>query len=335
MPSGISACPINVSGMKENRMMPDSNMNRSFLKKVIRDEFGIDIASFTPVPKAEAVRAYSIESANGNRFFLKLYLNDTIPNSAFRFAHDLSYKVGISNVVHPIRAKSGQLRIPTGESYLALFNLVAGKTAEEIKFNDGQLEKLGELLAKIHQSKKIIGEYVVKENFEISFEAKFFAVFGEIDKLSQDSPEYRKKVRLFLDPHREKFMEELATLRELQNKVRRMDLEFVNCHGEPSPGNVLSSDNNEVYLLDWDEPIFAPKEKDLLFFKDNIEPVMRGYRRCSENTIVNGDLIEFYGHMWNLGEIADYGSRILFENNSDLQNQTWLDNWKGGWDFAF
>jgi len=143
------------------------------------------------------------------------------------------------------------------------------------------------------------------------------AVFREMGRLNDDSTEYQRKIRFFLEPHREKFMQELTRLKELQREVRKMDLEFVNCHGEPSPGNVLSSDNNEVYLLDWDDPIFAPKEKDLLFFKDNIELVMRGYRRFSEDTSGNRDVVEFYGHMWNLGEIADYGGRILFENNSE------------------
>ncbi len=130
-------------------------------------------------------------------------------------------------------------------------------------------------------------------------------------------------------------MQELETLEKLQRRVRTKNLEFVNCHGEPSPGNILSSSNGEVHLLDWDEPIFAPKEKDLLFFKDNAEPVMKGYRLFSGDYIIDQDVIEFYGHKWNLGQIAYYGSKILFENHSDEQNQIWLDNLKGGWDFTF
>src|SRR6266568_7908218 len=316
-------------------MPTESEIDKLLLKRVIQQEFGIDISSITLVPKVKAARGYLLEGLDHERFFLKTYTNDNVPDSAFRFAHDLFYKVGITNVVHPVTAKSGQLRIRTGESYFALFRLIAGKTAEESRFNGSQLERLGELLAKIHQSKKVLGEYSVKENFEISFEDKFLAVFREMGKLNDDSTEYQRKIRSFLEPHREKFMQELARLKELQREVRKMDLEFVNCHGEPSPGNIVSSDNSEVYLLDWDDPIFAPKEKDLLFFKDNIEPVMRGYRRFSEDPSVNRDVVEFYGHMWNLGEIADYGGRILFKNNGDLQNQTWLDNLKGGWDFVF
>src|SRR5437899_3851705 len=316
-------------------MPTESEIDNSLLKRVIEEEFGIGISSMTLVRKVEAARGYLIEGLDHKRFFLKIYANDNIPDSAFRFAYDLFYKVGIANVAHPVTAKSGQLRIRTGESYIALFRLIAGRTAEESRFNDSQLERLGELLAKIHQSKKVLGEYSVKENFEISFEDKFLAVFREMGKLNDDSTEYQRKIRSFLEPHREKFMQELARLKELQREVRKMDLEFVNCHGEPSPGNIVSSDNSEVYLLDWDDPIFAPKEKDLLFFKDNFEPVMKGYSAFSGDTVIDQDVLEFYGHMWNLGEIAYYGSKLLFENHSDEQNQIWLDNLKGGWDFTF
>jgi hypothetical protein len=62
---------------------------------------------------------------------------------------------------------------------------------------------------------------------------------------------------------------------------------------------------------------------------------MKGYSLFSKNTNIDEDVMEFYGHLWNLGEIVDYGSKILFENHSDAQNQIWLDNLKGGWDFTF
>src|SRR5207302_5220648 len=91
----------------------------------------------------------------------------------------------------------------------------------------------------------------------------------------------------------------------------------------------------DIHLLDWDDPIFAPKEKDLLFFNENIEPVMKGYSVFSNDNIIDQDVLEFYGHMWNLGEIADYSGKLLFENHTDEQNQMWLDNLKGGWDFTF
>ena len=316
-------------------MLTESRINKSLLKVVLQEKFGISVTNFTLVPRWEAVRAYVVEGSNQEKFFLKIYADNHVPDSAFRFANDLFTKAGVRNVAHPITTGKGQIRIQIGHFHIALFSLISGKTAEEQKLTDGQLERLGQLLAETHQSKTIIGEYSVRENFEIPFKDRIVAVFNEMSKITGNSTKYKNKLKSFLEPHRKKFMEELGTLGELQRKVRRKNLEFVNCHGEPSPGNVMSSNTGEVYLLDWDQPIFAPKEKDLLFFKDNIEPVMKGYSLFSKDNDIDGDVMEFYGHLWNLGEIADYGNKILFQNYSDAQNQIWLDSLKGGWDFTF
>ena len=315
-------------------MLTESRIDRSLLKTVIQEKFGLSVVNFTLVPRWEAVRAFIVEGSNHEKFFLKMYVDDGVPDSAFRFAYDLFAKAGIRNIAHPIPTSNGQIHIQIAGFHIALFNLISGKTAEEQKLTDGQLERLGQLLARTHQSKTVIGEYSVRENFEIPFKDRIVAVFNEMSRITGNSTKYKDKLKSFLEPHRKKFMEELETLGGLQRKVRRKNLEFVNCHGEPSPGNVMSS-NGEVYLLDWDDPIFAPKDKDLLFFKDNIGPVMRGYRLFSKDSIIDQDLIEFYGHKWNLGEIVDYSSKILFENHSDAQNKIWLDNLKGGWDFTF
>ena len=316
-------------------MLTESNIDKSLLKDVIQQKFGITVVNFALVPKWEAARGYIIESSDHKSFFLKIYWDDKIPDSAFKFADDLFGRAGIVNIAHPIPTSHGQMRIQVRDFQIALFDWISGKTAQDHKLTDRQLERLGELLAKIHQSKTVIGEYPVRENFAIPFRDRFLAIFDTLSKIVGKSTKYRTRVKLFLEPHRQKFMRELETLEKLQRKVEARRLEFVNCHGEPSPGNVLSSDNDEVHLLDWDDPIFAPKEKDLLFFKGNEEPVMKGYSAFSKDTIIDRDALEFYGHMWNLGEIADYGGKLLFENHSDEQNQTWLDNLKGGWDFTF
>jgi len=305
------------------------------LNDVIREKFGIRVVSFTLVPKWEAARGYIVESSNHKSFFLKIYWDDKIPDSAFRFADDLFARAGIVNIAHPIPTSHGQMRIHIRGFQIALFDWISGRTAEEHKLADTQSERLGELLAKIHQTKTIIGDYSVRETFAIPFKNRFLAIFDSMSKITNKSTKYRTRLKLFLGPHRQEFMRELETLERLQRKVKTLNLEFVNCHGEPSPGNILSSDNGEVHLLDWDDPICAPKEKDLLFFKDNFEPVMKGYSAFSGDTVIDQDVLEFYGHMWNLGEIAYYGSKLLFENHSDEQNQIWLDNLKGGWDFTF
>ncbi|MGH7250149.1 MAG: phosphotransferase family protein, partial [Minisyncoccia bacterium] len=41
--------------------------------------------------------------------------------------------------------------------------------------------------------------------------------------------------------------------------------EHVLCHTDIHMGNLLLSSDQRVYIVDWDQPIFAPKERDLMF----------------------------------------------------------------------
>ena len=52
---------------------------------------------------------------------------------------------------------------------------------------------------------------------------------------------------------------------ELALELQSKHLEFVLCHTDIHGGNILISDNNELYIVDWDDPILAPKERDLMF----------------------------------------------------------------------
>src|SRR5207247_10933814 len=102
-------------------MPTESEIDKSLLKRVIEEEFGIGISSMTLVPKVRAARGYLIEGLDHERFFLKIFTDDNIPDSAFRFAHDLFYKVGIANVLHPVTARYGDMRVRSDDSYFLIF----------------------------------------------------------------------------------------------------------------------------------------------------------------------------------------------------------------------
>src|SRR2546422_4255373 len=129
-------------------MLTESNVDKPLLKDVIQEKFGINVVNFTLVPKWNAARGYIIESSNHKSFFLKIYWDDKIPDSAFRFADDLFAEAGIVNIAHPIPTSHGQMRIHIRDFQIALFDWTSGKTAQEHKLTDTQLERLGELFAK-------------------------------------------------------------------------------------------------------------------------------------------------------------------------------------------
>jgi spectinomycin phosphotransferase len=50
------------------------------------------------------------------------------------------------------------------------------------------------------------------------------------------------------------------------------------CHADLHPGNILRTSTNDVFIIDWDDVMLAPKERDFLFVNtDSAAPFFQGY----------------------------------------------------------
>jgi len=139
------------------------------------------------------------------------------------------------------------------------------------------------------------------------------------DLLSNDS-KYKKKVaELFID-NNEKILKQLQKLEDLGSKLRNSPIDFVICHGEPHRWNTMVNEKGEVFLIDWDDSIFAPKEKDLIMIKN--EPVkLAGYKSVIGDFKLKQDVLHYYNLEWNISEIDAWSSQILYDNTNDIQNK--------------
>ena len=51
----------------------------------------------------------------------------------------------------------------------------------------------------------------------------------------------------------------------LAESLKAQPQEFIVCHSDVHAGNILIGANDALYIVDWDNPILAPKERDLMF----------------------------------------------------------------------
>jgi spectinomycin phosphotransferase len=51
---------------------------------------------------------------------------------------------------------------------------------------------------------------------------------------------------------------------ELAEDLKVRGLEFVLCHSDIHPGNLHLAAEESLYIVDWDNPIYAPRERDLM-----------------------------------------------------------------------
>jgi spectinomycin phosphotransferase len=65
---------------------------------------------------------------------------------------------------------------------------------------------------------------------------------------------------------------------QIGSKLQLKPLELVLCHTDIHGGNILISDTGELYIVDWDAPILAPKERDLMFIGGGIDEIWKTKR---------------------------------------------------------
>ena len=60
---------------------------------------------------------------------------------------------------------------------------------------------------------------------------------------------------------------------QLAEKLQHDSPQFVLCHSDIHGGNVLIDQHNFIYIVDWDAPMMAPKERDLMFIGGGVANV--------------------------------------------------------------
>jgi spectinomycin phosphotransferase len=59
-------------------------------------------------------------------------------------------------------------------------------------------------------------------------------------------------------------------LETLGSVLQRRTLPYVVCHADLHPANLLRDPHGHVWVIDWDEVMFAPKERDFLFVQTSL-----------------------------------------------------------------
>jgi spectinomycin phosphotransferase len=231
----------------------------------LHDTFGLRVAHIAFLPLGWVNNAvYRVTADSGTAYFLKLRRGnfDEIAVAVPAFLH----AQGIRQVMAPITTTTQDLWVHAHGFDWILYPFFDGETGFEAALSKTQWIALGESMKAVHTTPlpAALAERVPQEGFSPRWRNSVKVFHKQVEQNRYDDPIAACLAAFWLTKR-----DEIASIVEradrLAHALQQRTVALVVCHSDLHGRNVLVSTDDELAIVDWDEPILAPKERDLMF----------------------------------------------------------------------
>lgn len=173
---------------------------------------------------------------------------------------------GIKQIIAPLATKTGQLRASLDAFKLILYPFIEGRDGYEVDLSDRHWGEFGTALKRIHTAvvPPALISRIQQETYSPQWREIVKTFLARVEDDTFDDP-VAIKLAVFLKAKRDETLDLVGRAERLAQALQARSPEFVLCHSDIHAGNILIDANDAFYIVDWDNPILAPKERDLMF----------------------------------------------------------------------
>ena len=307
------------------------NIPEEDLRACLREKFGLAAVALEFLPLGLDTRAglYRVVSERGAPYLLKVKAGSFYEASALvpRYLAD----EGIAAVVAPQPARDGALwtHLPGREDWVALlYPFIEGDRGWNPAMTDEQWRATGASLRQIHQV-ALPAEGFASLRRE-TFDAAEYRRSAQAVETELAYVEGRSRVEQTLSAgwwqHQPAIHAMLAALDGLVGALRERTGPYVICHADLHPSNIIRDPAGGVHVIDWDDVMLAPKERDFLFTGDPASddgiakggpsPFFQGYGQAAIDWVA----IAYYRYERIVQDVIVCAQEVLFRD--DLSEET-------------
>ena len=246
-------------------MREKPNISETLLISQLQDEYDLHVTSLTFLPLGADTNSavYRIVAEDGAAYFMKLRkgfieISVTIPL--------LLKSQGIQEIIAPFETKSKQGWADFGDYKMILYPFIAGKDGFEVEFSDQHWRTFGSALKKIHSAQipPELKSSIAKEIYSPQFRESVKSFQAQVEHKTYADPTAAKLAE-FMKSKRDEITRIIDRAESLAAQLQTKPIELVLCHADAHGGNILLSDRDELFIVDWDFPMLSDKEHDLMF----------------------------------------------------------------------
>jgi spectinomycin phosphotransferase len=281
----------------------------------MRDAYGVSAIAieFLPLGNDSTAWAYRVQTDAGVDYFLKVK-KGIIPQASLTIPHFLNVS-HIAQVVAPLPTQDQKLSQPVGDFTLILYPFIEGETGMEKGLSDALWIELGLTLKAIHSIilPDALSSQLSRETFVPAWARLAKELHAEILSQTYDDGLERELAAFWRAKHAE-IKTIIQRCEELGKQLQDQTLDFVLCHTDIHTANVLIDQQERLHIVDWDAPLLAPRERDLMFMVGSDQSTNRsetlflsGYGK----TPINPMALAYYRYEWVVQEIGDFAERVF------------------------
>jgi spectinomycin phosphotransferase len=231
----------------------------------LRDEYGLLVVqvAFLPLGADRNTAVYRVVADDETPYFLKLR-GGTFDELAVALPKFLSDQ-GIVQIIAPLATKTGQLWAKLDAFKTILYPFVEGHNGYEVGLSDRHWVDFGTALKRIHTAAvpPALIRRIQQETYSPQWREIVKAFLARVEDDVVDDP-VAVKLATFLKARRDEILDLVGRAERLAQALQAQSREFILCHSDIHAGNILIDANDAFYIVDWDDPILAPKERDLM-----------------------------------------------------------------------
>lgn len=162
---------------------------------------------------------------------------------------------------------------------MILYPFIEGQDGFDIDVTDGLKQELGAALKRIHTVKipLALGEAIPKETYSSYWRERLKDLQQLVETTIFDEPT-AAKLAAFIKTKRNEIRRLIERTEELALTLQSKSLDFVLCHTDIHGANILITKDSKLYIVDWDNPLLAPKERDLMFVGGGVDTLWESER---------------------------------------------------------
>ncbi len=280
----------------------------------------MEVAALTLLPLGADPNAsiYKVQANDQKTYFVKLKQGHLYDINIEVL--DLLQTAGIQQLIPPIKTAAGAQIQQVNDFTLIVYPFIQGQDGFSRSLTDKQWISLGQALKQVHEVHVLpsLKTRIRREEFSPKWRNVVRSLYTNPQAISTHD-EIALNLWKFLQENKSMIQKLVDRSEKLSQKFCHRPLKLVLCHSDIHAGNVLIDDKETLYIVDWDDPILAPKERDLMFIGGGVgniwnepreaELFYQGYGRADVDWI----LMAYYRYERIVEDIAVYAQELLLK----------------------